>query len=1142
MPELSVDFQSLPPEYQQVIQLAEEQHNITIAPLQLLVGGWSGAVVYLVSVSYNDTKKVEHCILKLDRKSKRARSDEVTRHNTVLDKSTPQFAHDHIAELAFDRVEYENAIAIFYRVAGQSLLNYLPLSKYERQSQLKTIFVQTNYVLLNEWNAKGGFEQAVHPQKVLEKWLGFRLNAGGNIETFLQTVPQVNPNIEGFLVNGHIFPNPLLYARDTEPWGKARTIDVATGSIHGDLNTNNILVKFSNDKVSLEGYYLIDFALFKENMPLLYDQRYLEMSYLMLAMSQVTLPKSINYLTLLAAADSPDPNKVPIEMSGVSTVIGSARGAFSEWVEANHPSLHDDLWGQYWLAGVAAGLTYCHKAGLSDEQRLAGLIYSAANLRRYAAMFDLNLPTDVELLYDENKAAEGLPRKSKAKKHRHNLPAQPTPFIGRATLITMLKELALNPDIHLITLMGPGGTGKTRLSLQVAQELLDQFTDGVFFVPLADDKDTDQFVSRLAKQLPVRESGRPLLEEIKDFLRDKNLLLVLDNFEQLVSAAPVVAELLAEAPRLKAITSSRIALNLQGEHEFPVPPLELPQTSGVTPENLAGNESVRLFVERARAIGPNFALTEDNAAAIAEICRRLDGLPLALELAAARIKLLQPGAILARLDNSLKLLTGGARDLPARQQTLRNTLDWSHSLLSPEEKTLFARLGIFVGGFSLDAAEAVCNSDGSLDFLNGVESLLNNSLLRQEQAANGQTRFKMLETIREYALEQLDKNSELVSLKRAHALFFINKVVSEIGFKVFSESATWLDWLEIEHDNIRATLVWGQTSQEVTELVSRMIFFLTWFWARRGYYSEGRSWTEWLLTCSADSGKTRRRAEALQCNAQLAEWQGDANTALPLIEECLSIWEQLEYEPDMPLALMTLGNIHVNMGNDALAYPILKEARAIFQKWDNVFFKTLILVTLGNVALGMGNPAEARDWLEEAYNVSQESGDNWMTSFALDNLGEVARVQGDYNKARGYYHESETLLRAAGEKGDLPRLVHNLGYIALHEGDFEAANAQFRESLMMFKESGHKRGIAESLAGLAGLSALQGQLGRGAQLLGAAEAQLAAIGGVWWPADRVEIEQNRRMIVSELGEADFKAEHEKGSKIPLSQILANVLD
>jgi hypothetical protein len=331
MPELTTDFQSLPEEYQHVIRLAQDTYKITVAPLQLLVGGWSGAVVYLVSVSSNETRRVEHCILKLDRKGKYAEADEVTRHNTVMSKATSEFAREHIAELVYDRVEHEGAIVIFYRIAGQSLLKYLPLSKYERQSQLKTLFSQTNTVLLSEWNKNTAFEQAVHPQKVLKNWLGFRLDAGGNTERFLQVSCKVNPDIAGLLINGHVFPNPLLLARKPEAWSRARSIDVATGFIHGDLNTNNILVKFAEDEESLDGYYLIDFALFKENMPLLYDQRYLEMSYLLHAISQISFTKCVNFLTLLAVADVPDPQKVPIEMSGVSAVIGAARSAFAAW-------------------------------------------------------------------------------------------------------------------------------------------------------------------------------------------------------------------------------------------------------------------------------------------------------------------------------------------------------------------------------------------------------------------------------------------------------------------------------------------------------------------------------------------------------------------------------------------------------------------------------------------------------------------------------------------------------------------------------------------------------------------------------------------------------------------------------------------
>ena len=808
MSELNADFHSLPNEYQQIVQLAQSQYNITIAPLQLLVGGWSGAVVYLVSVSHDETKRVEHCILKLDHKSKKARSDEVTRHNTVMSRSTSEFAHDHIPEIVFDRLEHERVIAIFYRIAGQSLLKYLPLSKYERQNQLKTIFTETNTVLLTGWNVNAIFEQVVHPQKLLQKWLGFRLDESGNIERFLQETCHVNPDVAGLLINGHVFPNPLLYARSPEPWGKIRSMDIATGFIHGDLNTNNILVKFSEGKESLDGYYLIDFALFKDQMPLLYDQRYLEMSYLLLATSQFAFAKCVNYLSLLAVADVPDPHKVPIEMSGVSAVIGSARGAFGDWVQANHPSLHDDLWGQYWLAGVAAGLTYCHKVGMSDEQRLAGLIFAAANLKRYDTMFKLPLPTNVELLYDESQSSKDLPGQV-TRRPRHNLPTQPTPFIGRNTQIAALKELILNSDVRLVTLIGPGGTGKTRLSLQVAQEVLEHFSYGVFFVPLADDADSDQFISRVAQQLEVREGGRPMLENVKDYLRDKEILLVLDNFEQLVSAASVVAELLASAPQLKIITSSRVALQLQSEHEYPVPPLNLPQ-SDLTLKELAGYESVQLFVERARAAQPSFSLKKDNASAIAEICRRLDGLPLALELAAARIKLLQPHAILARLDDSLKLLTGGARDLPARQQTLRNTLEWSYSLLNEDEKKLYARLGVFVGGFTLEAAEAICNPEEKLDILEGLTSLVNNSLVRQVETADSEPRFGMLETIRAYALERLTESGEMESFRLGHAQYFGEIVINQVGQELYSANAPyWLGWLERELDNVRATMSWS---------------------------------------------------------------------------------------------------------------------------------------------------------------------------------------------------------------------------------------------------------------------------------------------------------------------------------------------
>jgi predicted ATPase len=1145
MPELATDFQALPSEYQAVIHLAQDTHKITAAPLQLLVGGWSGAVVYLVSVSSRATNLVEHCILKLDRKGKSAKSDEVTRHNSVLSKSTPAFARDHIAELVFDRVEQDGAIAIFYRIAGQSLLKYRPLSNYERQSQLKTIFIQTNRILLQEWNADSAFRQAVHPQKLLETWLGFRLDAGGNIERFLQDTCQVHADIPGVLISGHVFPNPLLYARKQEAWGKVRALDVATGFIHGDLNTNNILVKFSDDKETLEGYYLIDFALFKEGMPLLYDQRYLEMSYLMQAMSQVSFAKFVSFLTLLAVADIPDPYKVPIEMAGVSAVMASARSAFVAWVTENHPSLHDDLWGQYWLAGVAAGLAYCHKPGLPDESRLAGLIYAAANLKRYAALFPLPSPGDVQQLYDENQfsgRSETRAVRRPTTEILHNLPSQPTTFIGREQELAAAREILLRKGVQLVTFTGPGGTGKTRLSLEVANGLIEHFKDGVFFVQLADVTEPGQVVSRIAQELEVRAaSTQPLFQNLKDYLKDKNILLLLDNFEQLIPAAPVVAELLAAAPSMKVLATSRILLNLRGEHELPILPLDTPNfVNAPSVEQLAENESVKLFIERAQAAQSSFTLNESNASAVAQICQRLDGLPLAIELAAARVKMLPPHAILARLTDRLKLLTGGAQDLPARQQTLRNTLDWSYSLLKTEEKTLYARLAVFVGGFTLEDAEAVCDLEGNLDMLEGISSLVNNSLLRQEEIASGEPRFRMLETIREYALERLAESDEMPELRQRHANYFVGIIVKEASIGLISRDSTvWLDRLEREHDNIQAALEWNMTTPEGRELSLSVLASLTWFWYRRGFFNEGRIWTDRLLAASSGA-PTPIRAAALQMSSRMAMWRGDLKNAEARASESLTLWQRLEDEQKVPMSLMETGVTLINLGRDSEAHTLFKEAESLFREGGMSFFDAVTLVHLGNVSLGLGNPDEAWDWLDRAYPIFQEIGEPWGLSFVLNNLGEVARVKGNYEQAYGYYKESEALLRAIGDKGDLARLIHTLGYIAAHEGDDRRAEAQFLESLAMFRRLGNKRGIAECIAGLASLRAKQEKSQVGATMFGAAEALMRESGAAWWPADRVEVEKTRAMLQAALGENEFKAAWAAGQAMTLDQVIAFV--
>ncbi|MEW6181110.1 MAG: tetratricopeptide repeat protein [Chloroflexota bacterium] len=1134
-----MDFQSLPEDYRHLIRLAEDTHKITITPLQLLVGGWSGAVVFLVSISSTESRQVEHCILKLDHKSKNARSDEITRHTSVVSTASPEFSRAHIAELVYERVEYESAIGIFYRIAGQSLLDYLPLSRYERQNQLKTLFARTNSVLLDEWNTNITFEQAVHPQKVLQKWLGFRLDSGSSTERFLEETCRVNPETGGLLINGQVFPNPFLYARKPEFWGRARPMDVATGFIHGDLNTNNILAKFAEDQESLTGYYLIDFALFKENMPLLYDQRYLEMSYLIQAISHASFAKAVHFLTRLSQADSPDPQKVSIEMAGVSAVVGTGRSAFAAWMEANHPSLRDDLWGQYWLAGVAAGLSYAHKAAQPPQQRLAGLIYAAANLKRFTTLFGLPLPAEVELLYDENHPSRDSFEPAKAKQTKNNLPLQSTPFIGRTKQLAAIKDLILKPEVRLLTLTGPGGSGKTRLSVQAAQEVVEQFPNGVFFVPLAEDKDIGQFISRVAQQLEVREGGRPLLENIKDYLRDKRMLLVLDNFEQLLPAAPVVAELLTAAPRLKIITSSRIALNLYGEHGFPVPPLELPHTEEVAPENLLNNESVLLFVRRAQAVHPAFHLTKENAPAVAEICRRLDGLPLAIELAAARIKLLPPQAILARLDDRLKLLTGGARDLPTRQQTLRNTLEWSYGLLNHDEKILYARLGIFAGGFTLEAAEAVCNPDGGLNILESLTALVNNSLLRQLETFDGAPRFEMLETIRAYAVERLAESGEQESIRTAHARYYGGIILNQAGRQIYSSNSIhWLNWFDQELDNIRATLSGGLSSLPGIQLGAVLLFALSWFWYRRGLLMEGLEWGDKYLALPEVQNSPPLRALALGSSGMVALWQGKQDVALSKLQQAFPLAQMLEDDLIVATTRMAMGIAFINMGKDNDARPLLEQSSHYFKQANQPYFHALTLVHLGNAELGLGNPEQSRAYHEEGLAMARAINENWLISFALNNLGEVARTQGQFDLARKYYEECIALLHPSGDRGDVARFVHNLGYIAQHEEEFELAESLFRESLTMFRRLGNRRGIAESLAGLAGLKARQGKIEWGAVLLNAAESILKVTGGAWWPADRVEVERNLEMLHAALTADEFAHLHRLGAGMNIDQAIA----
>ena len=863
-------FGEFPPEYQRLLHLAEEQFGFDVTPLAALKGGRTEALLYLASVSARGRRHVEHLVLKLDRINERARTSEIERHRLASSQAPPAFATRNMARLAYE-VESEGAIALFYTVAGQSLQQFRTLASEERQSRLEALFAATTDYLLRVWNAESTFEQAVHPQRLLEKWLGYRLKPDGEIASFLRETFRLRPDTEGFLIEGQVFPNPLSYGFDAGRWKETRPIDVLTGFQHGDLNIGNILAKFSGDSEQLEGYFLIDLALYKPQTPILYDQCYLEMSYLVRELDRGSFQKWVSLVTHLAARDIPNPKDVPVELAGACAVIDSGRRSFERWVHETHPSLSDDLWGQLRLAAVAAGLNFCNKTTLSTEARAAGLIYAAAHLKRYCARFGVPIPVEARLLYDASQWRETAPPRrlgSASRTRLAHLPPQPTPFIGRPVEVAALQQLLTREDVRLVTATGPGGTGKTRLALQVAAELVDRFEDGVFFVDLATIREPESVLAELARVVGVREaSDRPLVEALEEHLRDRTILVLFDNFEKVTGAASRVVELARDCPRLKLLLTSREALHVRGERVFPVPPLGLPEADlkRQSVEQLARCEAIRLFVERAQAVQPDFRLTSENASAVAEICVRLDGLPLAIELATARIKLCSPPALLERLGSRLKLLRGGARDLPVRHQTLRDTIDWSYEALDAREQRLFALLSVF-SGCTLEAVERVAAGierpeEPGVDILDGLGSLVDKSLVRRVDQRRGESRFVMLETIREYAGERREEDPQWDAAARsAHAAYFADFTEHRWERLTGEGREAALEEMEADIENVRAAWRHFVTERNLGEL-RRLTDCLWLLYDARGWYQAMVGLTTDLLGVVASTPSTPERAQ-----------------------------------------------------------------------------------------------------------------------------------------------------------------------------------------------------------------------------------------------------------------------------------------
>ncbi len=725
-----------------------------------------------------------------------------------------------------------------------------------------------------------------------------------------------------------------------------------------------------------------------------------------------------------------------------------------------------------------------------------------------------------------------------------NLPLQGTAFIGREHEADALRQLLNRADVRLVTLTGPGGIGKTRLALQVAGEIAGQFPGGVCFVALSAVSEPDMVVSTIAQALGLHETGKQSLQAgLKEYVGGlrQPMLLLLDNFEHLVSAAPAIAQLLANGPKLKAVVTSQAPLHVYGEHEFPVPPLALPDLKSIPPlQVLSRLPAVALFVERAQAVKRDFTLTKENAATVAAICARLDGLPLAIELAAARIKLLSPSAMLARLESRLSLLTGGARDLPTRQQTLRSTVDWSYGLLNPAEQTLFRRLSVFTGGCTLESVEAACDAKGDLglDVLDAMASMVDKSLVQQVEQVDEETRFFMLSTIREYALERLAESDDEPVTRRAHAAYYL--VFAEEGAEDAVAHPEWLDRFEVELDNFRMALDYLIKTGDA-EWGLRLGAALFRFWETREHLTEGRGAIAKLLALPGADAHPKLRARLLFASAVLSAEQGDYGAARQLFEESLDACVELKDQHGVGVALNALALNARDRGEFTIASSLFDQCVTIWRELGNSADIARALSNLAGVMKLQGQYERASSLYEECLTMFRKAGDTAGAAWTLSYLGDVAREKADFIAARSFCEESLSAFRQLSDGWGIASTLSDLATLSCDLGDNAEARRLYGESIRMFQELGHKRGIARALESLAVSAAAQSNATQSLHLAGAAAALRQRLGTPITPAERPRLEKALDFARRALGNAAGLTAWMEGWEMPVEQAVQEAL-
>ena len=759
--------------------------------------------------------------------------------------------------------------------------------------------------------------------------------------------------------------------------------------------------------------------------------------------------------------------------------------------------------------------------------------------KRYVSTLDLAR----DLLAIRDRVSDLQPNRADAR--ASNLPAPGSAFVGRDQELAAAKALLLREDVRLVTATGPGGIGKSRLALEVAREVGEAFPGGAYFVPLAAVKDSGLLAFAIVRALKLKEvANQTPLETLRDYLQNSlsaPTLLLIDNFEHMMEAAPALAELLVLTPNLKLLVTSRAALRVSNEHEFPVPPLALPDPASVSSiEKLSQYSGISLFVQRAAAVKPDFALTKENAPIVAEICARLDGLPLAIELAAARIKLLSPSAMRSRLASSLQLLTGGARDLPARQQTLRQAIDWSYDLLSEEEQRLFRRLSVFLGGCNLEAVESVCDAkqDLGLDVLDGMTSLVDKSLARQIEQPDGEPGFTMLETIREYSRGKLAESGEEPLVRRSHAAYCLVLAEDAAADSAGNQSGLQ-ERLDVESQNFRAALDWLIETGNA-EWGLRLGVALFPFWERRERLTEARDWFGKLLKMPGATALPALRLRALHSAGVLATEQNDYPEALALLTESLQIGRQLQDAQSVAVSLNALAVVARGQGDLPAARALCEEAVTHWRQLNDAPAVARGLSNLAGIANLQQDHQSARTLYEESLALFRELGDRTGAAWALNHQGDLARDQGDSTAAATLYNQSLADFRELGDRWGIAGSLADLGNLAREQRDYAAAAALYRESLSLFRDLEHKRGIARLLESFACSSAAQSEPERALRLAGAAAALRQSIGAPLTSDEQVKLERGLELARTKLTTTAGRTAWLEGWVTPVERAIEDV--